>query len=62
MPLAIVMTIALLLVPLAFVTSNLDFVRWEGGQSLFGVPALSLLWGPLQQYALQGFINRRAPR
>jgi membrane protease YdiL (CAAX protease family) len=21
---------------------------------------LSLLWGPLQQYALQGFINRRA--
>jgi hypothetical protein len=27
---------------------------------LVGVPALSLLWGPLQQYALQGFINRRA--
>jgi membrane protease YdiL (CAAX protease family) len=41
-------------------TSNLNFARWEGGQSLFGVPAFSLLWGPLQQYALQGFVNRRA--
>jgi len=49
-----------LLVGVGLYTSNLDFVRWEGGQSLFGVPALSLLWGPLQQYALQGFINRRA--
>lgn len=48
------------LVFVGWYTSNLDFVRWEGGQSLFGVPALSLLWGPLQQYALQGFINRRA--
>ena len=49
-----------MLVLVGLYTSNLDFVRWEGGQSLFGVPALSLLWGPLQQYALQGFINRRA--
>lgn len=49
-----------LLVAVGLYTSNLDFVRWEGGQSLFGVPVLSLLWGPLQQYALQGFINRRA--
>jgi membrane protease YdiL (CAAX protease family) len=49
-----------LLVGVGLYTSNLDFVRWKGGQSLFGVPALSLLWGPLQQYALQGFINRRA--
>lgn len=48
------------LVCVGLYTSNLDFVRWEGGQSLFGVPALSLLWGPLQQYVLQGFINRRA--
>ncbi|HEX8556872.1 MAG TPA: CPBP family intramembrane glutamic endopeptidase [Pyrinomonadaceae bacterium] len=39
---------------------TLDFGRWEGGQSVLGVPALSLMWGPLQQYALQGFINRRA--
>ena len=49
-----------LLICVGLYTSNLDFVRWEGGQSLFGVPALSLLWGPLQQYALQGFINRRS--
>jgi len=41
-------------------TSNLDFLRWKGGASIFGTPALGLLWGPLQQYALQGFINRRA--
>ena len=49
-----------LLIAVGWYSSNLDFVRWEGGQSLFGVPVLSLLWGPLQQYALQGFINRRA--
>lgn len=49
-----------ILVGIGIYTSHLNFVRWEGGQSLFGVPALSLLWGPMQQYALQGFINRRA--
>jgi len=49
-----------LMVCVGWLTSYLDFARWEGGQSLFGVPALSLLWGPLQQYALQGFVNRRA--
>jgi membrane protease YdiL (CAAX protease family) len=54
------LVVGALLVGVGLYTSNLDFVRWEGGQSLFGVPALSLLWGPLQQYALQGFINRRA--
>ncbi len=41
-------------------TSSLDFTRWRGGQSIFGVPALGVFWGLLQQYALQGFINRRA--
>ena len=54
------MVFGAILIAVGWYTSNLDFVRWEGGQSLFGVPALSLLWGPLQQYALQGFINRRA--
>jgi membrane protease YdiL (CAAX protease family) len=49
-----------LLVACGWYTSTLDFRRWEGGQSILGSPALSLLWGPLQQYALQGFINRRA--
>ncbi len=54
------LVVVAMLVGVGLYTSNLDFVRWEGGQSLFGVPALSLMWGPLQQYALQGFINRRA--
>lgn len=48
------------LVASGWYNSTLDFKRWEGGQSILGSPALSLLWGPLQQYALQGFINRRA--
>ena len=48
------------LVGAGWYAGTLDFGRWEGGQSLLGVPVLSLLWGPLQQYALQGFINRRA--
>ena len=52
--------VALLLVGFGWYAGTLDFRRWEGGQSILGVPALSLLWGPLQQYALQGFINRRA--
>jgi membrane protease YdiL (CAAX protease family) len=62
--------VRLLVLPLAAVTallfafgwyfSTLDLTRWRGGSSIFGVAVLSLLWGPLQQYALQGFINRRA--
>jgi membrane protease YdiL (CAAX protease family) len=49
-----------LLVGLGWYAGTLDFGRWEGGQSIMGVPGLSLVWGPLQQYALQGYINRRA--
>lgn len=49
-----------LLVGIGWYAGTLDFGRWEGGQSIMGVPGLSLVWGPLQQYALQGFINRRA--
>lgn len=54
------LAVSALLVGLGWYTSTLDFDRWEGGQSIMGVPALGLVWGPLQQYALQGFINRRA--
>ncbi|MDT7781229.1 MAG: hypothetical protein QOC99_3741 [Acidobacteriota bacterium] len=54
------LAVSVLLVGIGWYNSTLDFGRWEGGQSIFGIPALSLLWGPLQQYALQGFINRRA--
>ena len=54
------LAVSALLVGCGWYAGTLDFGRWEGGQSILGVPALSLLWGPLQQYALQGFINRRA--
>lgn len=39
---------------------SFDFLKWYGGQSVLGVPALGLFWGLVQQYALQGFVNRRA--
>jgi membrane protease YdiL (CAAX protease family) len=52
--------VSAVLVSVGWHAGTLDFARWEGGQSILGVPALSLFWGPLQQYALQGFINRRA--
>ena len=54
------LAVSALLVGLGWYSGTLDFGRWEGGQSIMGVPGLSLVWGPLQQYALQGFINRRA--
>ena len=34
-----------LLVGVGWYAGTLDFGRWEGGQSLLGVPVLSLLWG-----------------
>ena len=54
------LVVSALLVGLGWYAGTLDFGRWEGGQSILGVPGLSLVWGVLQQYALQGFINRRA--
>lgn len=54
------LAVSTLLAGLGWYAGTLDFGRWEGGQSILGVPGLSLVWGVLQQYALQGFINRRA--
>lgn len=51
---------ALLLVAYGWFGSHLDLARWRGGQTAFAMPLLGILWGILQQYALQGFINRRA--
>lgn len=45
---------------IGLIAGSLNFRRWSGGQSIFGLPALGILWGLMQQYALQGFINRRA--
>lgn len=49
-----------LLLAFGWLSGNLGLLRWQGGQSILGAPALGVLWGLLQQYALQGFINRRA--
>jgi membrane protease YdiL (CAAX protease family) len=51
---------AALLLVVGWYMSSINFMRWRGGQSIFGLPALGVLWGLLQQYVLQGFINRRA--
>jgi membrane protease YdiL (CAAX protease family) len=51
---------AALLLLVGWLSGSLGLLRWQGGQSIFGAPALGVLWGLLQQYALQGFINRRA--
>ncbi len=40
--------------------SSINFGRWGGGRAYFGLPVFGALWGILQQYILQGFVNRRA--
>jgi membrane protease YdiL (CAAX protease family) len=57
--LPMVLACAFLLV-VGYFNGSLDFFRWRGGQSILGMPLLGILWGLVQQYALQGFINRRA--
>lgn len=57
--LPMVLAWAFLLV-VGYLNGSLDFFRWRGGQSILGMPLLGILWGLVQQYALQGFINRRA--
>ena len=52
--------VSAVLIAIGYASGSLDFFRWRGGQSILGVPALGILWGLMQQYALQAFINRRA--
>lgn len=52
--------VAAVLVPFGFVNGSLNFTKWYGGQSILGMPVLGVLWGLMQQYVLQAFINRRA--
>ena len=54
----IVFTSVLLII--GWLSSGVDFLRWRGGQTILGLPALGFLWGFAQQFALQSFINRRA--
>jgi membrane protease YdiL (CAAX protease family) len=62
----------LLALPMVLTSAVLLIVGWlstglnngllarTGGRSLMWLPAWGILWGLLQQYVLQGFINRRA--
>ena len=52
--------VAAVLIPLGYFRGSLNFTKWYGGQSILGLPALGVLWGLMQQYVLQAFINRRA--
>ena len=47
------------LLGVGYFNHSIDFFRWRNGLAL-GMPLLGILWGLAQQYALQGFINRRA--
>lgn len=40
--------------------TNMRVGERRAGWEVFGLPVWGFLWGLLQQYALQGFINRRA--
>jgi membrane protease YdiL (CAAX protease family) len=37
-----------------------NFLRWHAGRPIAGQLALGFGWGLVQQYVLQGFVNRRA--
>jgi len=39
---------------------EINFLRWHVGRSIVGQLILGFGWGLVQQYVLQGFINRRA--
>src|SRR5205807_10612618 len=39
---------------------EINFLRWHPGRPIFGQLTLGFGWGLVQQYVLQGFINRRA--
>ena len=39
---------------------RIDFLRWHIGRPIAGQLVLGFGWGLLQQYVLQGFMNRRA--
>ena len=58
LPMLFVLAICLLLA--RWLHSPIDFLRWHPGSPLAAQLALGFAWGLAQQYALQGFINRRA--
>jgi hypothetical protein len=54
----LLVTVGLLVV--GWLYGSLNFLRWRGGLQLGGLPTLGVVWGLVQQFALQSFINRRA--
>jgi membrane protease YdiL (CAAX protease family) len=54
------MIASVVLIGVGYFNHNIDFFRWRGGGMELGMPLIGILWGLVQQYALQGFINRRA--
>jgi membrane protease YdiL (CAAX protease family) len=53
-------TLALALVGWLWFGGSFSFGRRRAGWAILGFPVWGLLWGLLQQYVLQSFINRRA--
>ena len=51
---------SVILIGIGYFSRSIDFLRWRGGGAILGMPLLGIVWGLVQQYALQGFINRRA--
>lgn len=51
---------SVILIGIGYFYGSIDFSRWRGGGAVLGMPLLGIAWGLAQQYALQGFINRRA--
>lgn len=58
LPPMVLVTIACLVI--GWFGGGLNLRLWRGGWSYLLVPTLGVVWGLLQQYVLQGFINRRA--
>ena len=48
-----------ILIGIGYSYGSVDFFRWRGG-AILGMPFLGIAWALVQQYALQGFFNRRA--
>lgn len=51
---------SVVLIGVGYFNHSIDFFRWRRGGFALGMPLVGMLWGLVQQYALQGFINRRA--
>jgi len=58
--LPMVLTAGLCLVAGWWLGGGINFLRWHPGRPVAGQLVLGFGWGLVQQYVLQGFINRRA--